>query len=197
MVQNWDRTVTTVPTSQLTSGTFKNWRFMSGSGGRRIKRSLYVDMNSIRFLTDEDIDRFDTFDLLAGYIDKKKKSLEKYNTNVKSPDVVSNVRRLTNVGTFRAYMVAYLKQDPKIHQTGFTLMVRQLAPTPQGLPLEIYAFTNDTNWTNYEGIQGDIFDHMLAIAPEFDLEVFQTPSGEDVRALRNDPPRPRASSLTP
>ena len=183
MVQNWDKTVTTVPTSQLTSGSFKNWRFMSGSGGRRIKRALYVDMDSIRFLSDEDIDRFDKFDLLTGYIDKKKKALAKYNAKVKGADVVSNVRRLTNVGTFRAYIDAYLKQDPKIHHTGFTLMVRQLAPTPQGLPLEIYAFTNDTNWTNYEGIQGDIFDHMLAIAPEFGIEVFQAPSGEDVRAI--------------
>jgi miniconductance mechanosensitive channel len=183
MVQNWDKTVTTVPTSQLTSGSFKNWRFMSGSGGRRIKRALYVDMDSIRFLSDEDIDRFDKFDLLTGYIDKKKKALAKYNAKVKGTDVVSNVRRLTNVGTYRAYIEAYLKQDSKIHHTGFTLMVRQLAPTPQGIPLEIYAFTNDTNWTNYEGIQADIFDHMLAIAPEFGIEVFQAPSGEDVRTI--------------
>lgn len=184
MVQNWDRTVTTVPTSQLTSGSFKNWRFMSGSGGRRIKRALYVDMDSIRFLSDEDVDRFAKYDLLTDYIDKKKKELAQYNAdNVKTPDVISNVRRLTNVGTYRAYMEALLKQSPHIHQTGFTLMVRQLAPTPQGLPIEIYAFTNDTNWTNYENIQGNIFDHLLAIAPEFGIEVFQTPSGEDVRAI--------------
>jgi len=184
MVQNWDKTVTTVPTSQLTSGSFKNWRFMSGSGGRRIKRALYVDMGSIRFLSDEDIDRFAKYDLLTDYIDKKRKELAKYNADdVKTPDVISNVRRLTNVGTYRAYMEAYLKQDPKIHQTGFTIMVRQLAPTPQGLPLQIYAFTNDTNWTNYENIQSDIFDHMLAIAPEFGIEVFQAPSGEDVRMM--------------
>lgn len=97
--------------------------------------------------------------------------------------MISNVRRLTNVGTYRAYMEALLKQSPHIHQTGFTLMVRQLAPTLQGLPIEIYAFTNDTNWTNYENIQGNIFDHLLAIAPEFGIEVFQTPSGEDVRAI--------------
>ena len=184
MVQNWDKTVTTVPTSQLTSGSFKNWRFMSGSGGRRIKRALYVDMDSIRFLSDEDVDRFAKYDLLTDYIDGKKKELAKYNADdVKAPDVISNVRRLTNVGTYRAYTEAYLKQYPKIHQKGFTLMVRQLAPTPQGLPLEIYAFTNDTNWTNYENIQSDIFDHMLAIAPEFGVEVFQAPSGEDVRVI--------------
>ena len=157
---------------------------MSGSGGRRIKRALYVDMGSIRFLSDEDIDRFAKYDLLTDYIDKKRKELAKYNADdVKTPDVISNVRRLTNVGTYRAYMEAYLKQDPKIHQTGFTIMVRQLAPTPQGLPLQIYAFTNDTNWTNYENIQSDIFDHMLAIAPEFGIEVFQAPSGEDVRMM--------------
>ena len=184
MVQNWDKTVTTVPTSQLTSGSFKNWRFMSGSGGRRIKRALYVDMDSIRFLSDEDVDRFAKYDLLTDYIDGKKKELAKYNADdVKVPEVISNVRRLTNVGTYRAYTEAYLKQYPKIHQKGFTLMVRQLAPTPQGLPLEIYAFTNDTNWTNYENIQSDIFDHMLAIAPEFGVEVFQAPSGEDVRSI--------------
>jgi len=184
MVQNWDKTVTTVPTSQLTSGSFKNWRFMSGSGGRRIKRALYVDMDSIRFLSDEDVDRFAKYDLLTDYIDNKKEGLAKYNADhVKTTDVISNVRRLTNVGTYRAYMKALLKQSPHIHQTGFTLMVRQLAPTPQGLPLEIYAFTNDTNWTNYENIQGNIFDHLLAIAPEFGIAVFQTPSGEDVRAI--------------
>ncbi len=141
-------------------------------------------MDSIRFLSDEDVDRFAKYDLLTDYVDQKKKALAEYNADdVKTPDVISNVRRLTNVGTYRAYIVAYLKQHPKIHKTGFTLMVRQLAPTPQGLPLEIYAFTNDTNWTNYEGIQGDIFDHLLSIAPEFGIEVFQTPSGEDVRAL--------------
>ncbi len=184
MVQNWDKTVTTVPTSQMTSGSFKNWRFMSGSGGRRIKRALYVDMDSIRFLSDEEVDRFTKYDLLTDYIDEKKKEVAKYNADdVKTPDVVSNVRRLTNVGTYRAYIEALLKQSPHIHHKGFTLMVRQLAPTPQGLPLEIYAFTNDTNWTNYEGIQGDIFDHLLAIAPEFGIQVFQSPSGEDIRAI--------------
>jgi miniconductance mechanosensitive channel len=184
MVQNWDKTVTTVPTSQLTSGSFKNWRFMSGSGGRRIKRALYVDMDSIRFLSDEDVDQFAKYDLLTDYIDKKKKDVVKYNADhVKTPGVISNVRRLTNVGTYRAYMEALLKQSPHIHQTGFTLMVRQLAPTPQGLPLEIYAFTNDTSWTNYENIQGNIFDHLLAIAPEFGIAVFQAPSGEDVRKI--------------
>ena len=184
MVQNWDKTITTVPTSQLTSGSFKNWRFMSNAGGRRIKRALYVDMGSITFLTDEQLKRFGKYDLLASYIDEKKKALEEYNSSkVKTPDVISNVRRLTNVGTYRAYIEAFLRQDPGIHKKNFTLMVRQLAPTPQGLPIEIYAFTNDTNWIHYEGIQSDIFDHLLAIAPEFGIKVFQVPSGEDVRAF--------------
>ena len=184
MVQNWDKTITTVPTSQLTSGSFKNWRFMSNSGGRRIKRALYVDMGSITFLTDEQLNRFGKYDLLTSYINEKKTALAKYNSSmVKTPDVVSNVRRLTNVGTYRAYIEAFLRQDPGIHKKNFTLMVRQLAPTPQGLPIEIYAFTNDTNWIHYEGIQSDIFDHLLAIAPEFGIKVFQVPSGEDVRAF--------------
>ena len=183
-VRNWDNTVTTIPTSRLTQGSFKNWRFMSGSGGRRIKRALWIDMESVRFLSEEDIGRFRRYDLLTDYITTKRDALAEYNAaQVKTPDVISNVRRLTNVGTFRAYISAYLRQHPKIHQSGFTFLVRQLAPTQQGLAIEIYVFTNDTNWVNYEGIQADIFDHLLAIAPEFDLRVFQAPSGEDVRVI--------------
>ncbi len=183
-VQNWDNTVTTIPTSRLTQGSFKTWRFMSGSGGRRIKRALWIDMESIRFLSEEDIERFRRYDLLTDYITTKRDALAEYNAaQVKTPDVISNVRRLTNVGMFRAYILAYLRQHPKIHQSGFTFLVRQLAPTQQGLAIEIYVFTNDTNWVNYEGIQADIFDHLLAIAPEFEVRVFQSPSGGDVRAI--------------
>lgn len=183
-VQNWDHTVTTIPTYRLTQGSFKNWRFMSRSGGRRIKRALLIDMESIRFLSEEDVERFKRYDLLTDYITTKRDALTEYNAaHVKTPDIVSNVRRLTNVGTFRAYITAYLRQHPKIHQSGFTFLIRQLAPTSQGLAIEIYVFTNDTNWVNYEGIQADIFDHLLAIAPEFDLRVFQAPSGGDVRAV--------------
>lgn len=183
-VRNWDHTVTTIPTYRLTQGSFKNWRFMSQSGGRRIKRALWIDMQSIRFLSEKDINRFAHYDLLSDYISTKQQELVEYNSaHVKTPDIVSNVRRLTNVGTFRTYIIAYLKQHPRIHRSGFTFLVRQLAPSQQGLPIEIYVFSNDTNWVNYEGIQADIFDHLLAIAPEFDLRVFQAPSGGDVRAV--------------
>ena len=183
-VKNWDNTVTTIPTHRLTQGSFKNWRFMSRSGGRRIKRTLWIDMETIRFLSEEDLERFRRYDLLTDYLTSKRQDLIEYNAaHVKTPDIISNVRRLTNVGTFRAYIAAYLRQHPKIHQSGFTFLVRQLAPTQQGLPIEIYVFTNDTNWVNYESIQADIFDHLLAIAPEFDVRVFQSPSGGDVRAI--------------
>lgn len=181
-VRNWDNTVTTIPTYRLTQGSFKNWRFMSTSGGRRIKRSFSIDMASVRFLSEEDIESFTRYDLLTDYIEEKRRALAEYNAeHVQTPDVISNVRRLTNVGTFRAYVSAYLKRHPKIHHSGFTLMVRQLPPTPQGLPLEVYVFVNDTRWVAYEGIQADIFDHLLAIAPEFGLRVFQEPSGADMR----------------
>ncbi len=183
-VQNWDNTVTSIPTHRLTQGSFKNWRFMSRSGGRRIKRTLWIDMETIRFLSEKAIERFRRYDLLTDYLTTKRQEVRDYNkAHVKTPDIISNVRRLTNVGTFRAYIAAYLRQHPKIHQSGFTFLVRQLAPTPQGLPIEIYVFTNDTNWVNYESVQADIFDHLLAIAPEFDLRVFQAPSGGDVRAI--------------
>jgi miniconductance mechanosensitive channel len=183
-VRNWDRTITTIPTYRLTQGSFKNWRFMSESGGRRVKRPLVIDMESIRFLTPDDLDHFERYDLLTEYVTTKRRELAEYNAeHVHTPDVISNVRRLTNIGTFRAYIRAYLQRHPKVHHSGFTQMVRQLAPTTQGLPLEIYVFLNDTNWVNYEGIQADIFDHLLAIAPEFGLRVFQTPTGGDIRAL--------------
>ena len=183
-VRNWDRTITTIPTYRLTQGSFKNWRFMSLSGGRRIKRSLVIDMESIRFLTEEDLDHFERYDLLTEYLTRKRRELAEYNSeHVKHPDVISNVRRLTNIGTFRAYIGAYLRQHPKVHHTGFTAMVRQLPPSPQGLPLEIYVFLNDTNWVNYESIQADIFDHLLAIAPEFGLRLYQAPTGSDIRAV--------------
>ncbi len=181
-VQNWDKTVTTIPTYKLTQGSFKNWRWMSAAGGRRISRSLFVDMQTVKFLSEDDIALFEKYDLLTEYIRRKKDELASYNTeHVITPAVTSNVRRLTNVGTFRAYITAYLRRHPKIHQENFTLMVRQLAPTPQGLPLQIYCFTNDTVWANYESIQSDIFDHLLAIAPEFGLGVFQEPTGSDIR----------------
>jgi len=183
-VQNWDKTVTTIPTYKLTQGSFKNWRAMSEAGGRRIKRSVLVDLRTVRFLDEEDMARFETYDLLTDYIRRKRDELTRYNTeHVITKDVTSNVRRLTNLGTFRAYLQAYLARHPKIHTEGFTFMVRQLDPTPTGVPLQIYAFTTETAWVAYEGIQADIFDHVFAIAPDFDLALFQAPSGRDVAAI--------------
>jgi miniconductance mechanosensitive channel len=177
-VQNWDKTITTIPTHKLIDGSFKNWRGMSESGGRRIKRSVHIDMGTVRFLEPDDVERFGKIALLADYIRGKQQELAEAGASTPAGHEVDQ-RRLTNIGTFRAYVVRYLKSHPKIHQ-GMTLIVRQLAPTPDGLPLEIYAFSNDIGWEAYEGIQGDIFDHLLAIAPHFDLRLFQHPSGRDV-----------------
>jgi len=181
-VQNWDKTITTIPTHKLIAESFKNWRGMSMSGGRRIKRSLFIDVNSIRFLDAAEVESFKRFALLHRYIDDKEGELARYNERVGETSN-ENLRRLTNIGTFRAYVVSYLRNHPKIHED-LTLLVRQLQPGPQGLPLEIYAFTNDTNWVAYESIQADIFDHLLAIIGEFGLRVFQQPSGADIAALR-------------
>lgn len=182
-VQNWDKTITTIPTKRLISDSFRNWRGMQESGGRRIKRSLYLDQRSVRFLTDEERHRLNRFALLDGYLPAKEAELEAWNASLPggNRDVV-NRRRVTNIGTFRAYVDRYLRKHPGIHQ-GMTLMVRQLAPTSDGLPLELYCFTNTTAWVAYEGIQSDIFDHLLAILPEFGLQVFQHPGGSDVQAL--------------
>jgi miniconductance mechanosensitive channel len=184
-VQNWDKTITTIPTHRLISDSFKNWRGMSESGGRRIKRSVNVDVNSIRVLTDQEVERFKGFALLKNYIETKESDLDAYNRGLGSPgeDGV-NLRRLTNVGTFRAYIRNYLQHHPKIHKD-MTLIVRQLQPGTEGLPIEIYAFSNDTDWVAYEGIQADIFDHIYAIAPEFGLRLYQKPAGADLAALVN------------
>jgi miniconductance mechanosensitive channel len=172
-VQNWNKTISTIPTSALTTNSFKNWRGMTESGGRRIKRSISLDMNSIKFCTNEMLERFKKIEFISEYIDKKLNDVTKYNAQNKIDEtIIVNGRRLTNIGTFRAYCVAYLKSHPKIHN-GMTFLVRQLAPTESGVPIEIYVFSNDQNWGNYEDIQGDIFDHFLAVIPEFDLKVFQ------------------------
>lgn len=179
-VQNWDRTITTIPTHRLISESFRNWRGMSESGGRRIKRALHLDQASVRFLTDEERDRLRRIALIDEYLARKKAELEDWNAKLlaEGKDPV-NTRRVTNLGTFRAYVAAYLKAQPRIRQD-MTLMVRQLAPTPTGLPLEVYCFTATTAWAEYESIQADIFDHLLAILPAFGLRVFQAPSGADV-----------------
>ena len=182
-VQNWDKTITTIPTHRLIEGSFKNWRGLSRSGGRRIKRLILVDVNTIRFLTDEEVGRFGKFALLREYIAEKKRAIEQFNESPdRDPAVNADVRRLTNVGTFRAYIEAYLREHPRIHK-GMTLMVRQLAPTSEGLPLEIYCFTNTTDWGAYEGIQADILDHVFAVVPDFGLRCFQAPAGRDLEAL--------------
>jgi len=156
---------------------------MSESGGRRIKRSINVDFNSIRFLTDEEVQRFKDFALLKGYIDAKEAELNAYNEALDAPGESGvNLRRLTNIGTFRAYIYNYLKHHPKIHD-GMTLIVRQLQPGTEGLPIEIYCFSNDINWVAYEGIQADIFDHIAAIAPEFGVRLYQRLTGADLVGL--------------
>lgn len=182
-VQNWDKTISTIPTYALIDNSFKNWRGMNDSGGRRIKRAIHIDMNSIKFCTDEMLEKFGKFQFISDYLRNKKKEIAEYNRshNVESSALV-NGRNLTNIGTFRAYIAAYLRNHPKIHND-MTFLIRHLSPTASGLPIEIYVFSNDQNWINYEAIQADIFDHMLATIPEFDLRVFQNPSGNDFRSF--------------
>jgi len=178
-VRNFDNTITTVPTQSLINDSFKNWRGMQESGGRRIKRSIYLDVNSISFCNQERLTRFSKINYIADYIETKKKELAEYNAeHVGHEESLVNGRRVTNIGTFRAYIVAYLKNHKHINQH-LTVLVRQLAPTDAGLPLEIYAFSSEKNWIKYEAIQADIFDHLFAVAREFDLRVFQQPTGTD------------------
>ncbi|WP_149196387.1 mechanosensitive ion channel family protein [Luteimonas suaedae] len=181
-VQNWDKTVTTIPTYRLISDSFKNWRGMEESGGRRIKRALLIDQSSVRFLEPQERDALRRIALIDGYLDAKKRELEEWNAQLESAgkDPV-NTRRVTNIGTFRAYVEAYLRAHPQIRQD-MTLMVRQLEPGATGVPLQVYCFTATTAWTVYEGIQSDIFDHLLAVLPEFGLRLFQAPGGADVAA---------------
>ena len=182
-IQNWDKTISAIPTHKFISESFKNWRGMSESGGRRMKRAIHLDMNSIHFLSDEEVARLSRFEFLHDYLQAKRKDLEVANAReVAGDDVIPDRRRLTNVGTFRAYVRHYLSGHPKIHQ-GMTLLVRQLQPGAQGLPLEIYCFSNDTNWANYEALHADIFDHLIASLPEFGLRAFQEPSGSDLKAF--------------
>ena len=182
-VRNWDKTITTIPTYALITESFKNWRGMSESGGRRIKRAINIDMNSIRFCDQEMLERFSRIQYIKEYLEQKRQEISSWNAarSVDTSDPL-NGRQLTNVGTFRAYIVAYLRNHPMIHQE-MTFLVRHLAPTEHGLPIEIYVFSRDQEWSNYEGIQADVFDHILAIAPAFDLRVYQNPSGGDVQAL--------------
>ena len=183
-VQNFDKTITTIPTHKLIADSFRNWRGMSDSGGRRIKRALVLDQNSVRFLDEDEVAGLKRFRLLEKYLARKQDEIAEWNRHELASDSDAiNARRITNIGTLRAYVIAYLQSHPRIAGEGFTLMVRQLPPSPQGLPLEIYCFANTIDWAEYEAIQADIFDHMLAILPEFGLRVFQQPSGLDLQGL--------------
>ncbi|NPD47005.1 MULTISPECIES: mechanosensitive ion channel family protein [unclassified Lentimicrobium] len=182
-VQNWDKTISTVPTYSLVSESVKNWRGMEESGGRRIKRSINIDMTTVKFCDQEMIDKFKTYDYLADYVDSTEKQLKEYNTKAKiNSGVKVNGRRQTNLGVFRAYLVRYLRNKPEIHND-MTFIVRQLDPSEKGIPMEIYVFSRIQSWVEYEAIQSDIFDHILAAIPEFDLRVFQEPTGSDFRGV--------------
>ncbi len=184
-VQNWDKTISSVPTYALISDSFKNWRGMEQSGGRRIKRSVHIDMTSIRFCDDEMLDRFSKIQYIQEYIDRKLKEVREWNEQHEVDERIPvNGRRLTNIGTFRAYLESYLRHHPMILSETMTFLVRQLPPGPTGLPIEIYVFSKDQRWAYYEAIQADIFDHILAIIPQFDLRVFQEPTGSDLRHLK-------------
>ena len=182
-VQNWDKTITTIPTYALISDSFRNWRGMAESDGRRIKRAINIDMNTIRLCDEDLLARFGKIHLLQDYLKAKREEISAYNAGQTfGDDSPVNGRSLTNVGTYRAYIIAYLRQHPMIN-LDMTFLVRQLAPTPEGLPLEVYVFSRDKAWASYEAIQADIFDHLLAVVPEFDLRVYQQPAGSDFRSL--------------
>ncbi len=179
-VQNFDKTVTTIPTYALISDSFKNYRTMQKSGGRRIKRSLNIKMGSIRFLKEDEIEDLKRIKLLKSYIIERQQEITNYNlTHVDDPTMLVNGRRLTNIGLFREYVKRYLLNNSNIHKQ-FHLMVRHMQPTEHGLPLEIYTFTNTVEWPKYEGIMADIFDHVLAVVPYFKLELFELPSASDI-----------------
>lgn len=182
-VRNWDNTITTIPPYALVSDSFQNWRGMRESGGRRVKRSINIDMNSIKFCTPEMLTRYRKVRLLKDYVEDTEKIIATYNKKHGIDNsVLVNGRRQTNLGVFRAYLTSYLKSLPDVNQE-LTCMVRQLQPTETGIPLELYFFSSIKDWIPYETVQADVFDHVLAIIPEFDLHVFQNPTGEDFRAF--------------
>ena len=183
-VKNFDNTITTIPPYALVSDAFQNWRGMSESPGRRIKRSINIDMNSVSFCTPEMLAKFRKISLLTDYIDEKEKELNAYNEEHRIDGSIRvNGRRQTNIGVFRAYLVNYLKSLPEVSKE-LTCMVRQLQPTETGIPIELYFFSSVKDWVPYEGIQSDVFDHVLAVIPEFGLSVFQNVSGSDLRGLK-------------
>lgn len=182
-VQNWDKTITTIPTWRLINESYKNWRGMQESGGRRIKRSLLIDQTSVRFLSEDERERMRRFLLIDDYLADKSVEMADWNAKlVEAGRDPVNMRRSTNIGALRAYVQHYLENHPRIRRD-MTLLVRHLQPTEAGLPLEIYCFTATVAWAEYEAIQADVFDHLLAILPEFELRLFQQPSGADFRPL--------------
>lgn len=182
-VRNWDNTIVTVPPYALVSDSFQNYRGMEESGGRRVKRSINIDMNSVHFCTPEMLDKFRKISLLKDYIDETESALADFNiANNIDNSVLVNGRRQTNLGVFRAYLTCYLRSLPVVNQN-LTCMVRQLQPTDTGIPIELYFFSAVKEWIPYEGIQSDVFDHVLAVIPEFDLRVFQCPTGDDLRSF--------------
>lgn len=184
-VRNFDKTFTVIPTYKLIEMPFKNWRGMQQSGGRRIKRSVYLDLSSVRFLDKEMIEKFKRFHLISDYLNSKEEETKKFNIEKGYDEsVVVNGRRLTNLGTFRAYIKEYLKSREDIRKD-LTFLIRQLNPGPEGLPIEIYVFANTIDWIPYEEIQADIFDHLFAVVPEFGLRIFQNPTGQDFHRLNN------------
>jgi len=181
-IQNFDKTITSIPTQKFIEESFKNWRGMSQYGSRRIKRSIFIDLASIRFLNDQDLAQYERFYLLKDYITEKRKSIITSNDTSGKDTLVHNSRKLTNIGTFRNYVRLYLKQHPLVSPDA-TLLIRQLQPTTSGLPIEIYIFIKEVRWTEYENTQSDIFDHILSIVPEFDLRLFQNPTGNDFKSI--------------
>jgi len=183
-VQNFDKTISVIPTYKLLEESFKNWRGMKMSGARRIKRSVFIDQSSIKFCTEEMLDKFEKYQLIKNYIKEKREEINKFNQEMNFDNsVLVNRRRLTNIGTFRAYLIEYLRQRKDLRKD-LTFMVRQLPPGSEGLPIEIYIFTSTTDWLEYENVQSDIFDHILAVIPQFELSIFQQPTGQDFKGIQ-------------
>lgn len=183
-VQNWDKTITTIPTHLLLTDAVKNWRGMQTSGGRRIKRAINIKISSIRFLNPEEIENLKTVELLTGYITERGQEIAKYNeTHRATPTLPINERNFTNIGLFRKYVLQYVKNNPNINQN-MTMLVRQMPPTETGLPIEIYVFSGDTRWAFYEDTMSDLFDHLFAAIKYFHLEVFESPASDDIRNLQ-------------
>ena len=185
-IQNWDKTISTIPTSAFITDSFKNWKGMKEYGGRRIKKSFLIDMNTIKICSDEMIEKFKKIDFISEYIEETTKEIENYNNeNNINTELHINGRQLTNLSVFRAYLTNYLKNTIE-RRPGSTTIVRQLAPSEKGIPIELYLFVADTMWVNYEGIQANVFDHILAVINIFELRLFQNPTGYDIKLLKQE-----------